>query len=161
MVHFRLMLHLIHAPLSEFDPGLPAVELRVERRVLAKRLWRGIAGDGAEFGFELQAPLRPGDTFHQTAAVRYVIGQEPEPVLEIALAGLPASAVAGIAWSVGNLHLDLSSDASHLRTPDEPAARRLLERIQIRFTPAFAVFRAGHFTRHAAPAHELGPGHKH
>ncbi len=155
------MLRLIHAPLSEFDATLPAVELRVERRILAKRLWRGVAADGAEFGFELSAPLKPGDTVCQTAAARYVIEQEPEPVLEIALAGLPASAVAGIAWAVGNLHLDLSSDAAHLRTPDEPAARRLLERIQISFLPALAVFRAGHFKRHAAPAHELGSGHKH
>lgn len=152
---------LVAAPVPAPDPALPAIPLRTDRRTLAKRLWRGVAVDGAEFGFQLTKPLKPGDVFHQTTAVRYVIEQEPEPVLEVALADLPASAIAGIAWSVGNLHLECSADADHLRTPDEPSARRLFDRIQIPYTPAVAVFRPGRFSRHAAPAHEFGPGHKH
>lgn len=157
------MLQLIHAPLSESDASLPAVGLRVERRVLAKRLWRGAAADGAEFGFELSSPLKPGDTFHQTAVARYVIEQEPEPVLEIPLAGLPASATAGIGWAVGNLHLEFSSEAGRLLTPDEPAARQLLARIQVDYTPVTAVFRPGRFKRGTASPRvdELGASHRH
>lgn len=157
------MIQLIHASLDDFDTARPVVDLRVERRTLAKRLWRGVAADGAEFGFQLAKPLQPGDTVHQTVAVRYVIVQEPEPVLEIPLAGLPPSATAGIGWAVGNLHLDFSSEATRLLAPDEPAARRLFERIQIPYTPTTAVFRPGRFKRGvAAPAvDDLGPGHKH
>lgn len=157
------MFQLVRAPRPNPDFALPTVPLLVDRRVLAKRLWRGVAADGGEFGFQLEKPLQPGDTFHQTATTRYVIVQEPEPVLEIPLAGLPASAAAGIGWAVGNLHLDLSSEAARLFAPDEPAARRLFERIQIPYTPTTAVFRPGRFKRSgsASLVDELGPGHKH
>lgn len=151
---------LVTAPVSAPAPALPVIELRVDRRTLAKRLWRGTAADGIEFGFQLSRPLAPGDTINQTPAARYVIAQEPEPVIEIPLAGLPASAVAGIGWAVGNLHLELSSEATRLLTPDEPAARQLLTRIQISYTPATAVFRPGRFKRHAT-TDDLGPSHKH
>lgn len=156
-------LQLVHGPVINAAPSLTTVEIRVERRVLAKRLWRGVAADGRQFGFELERPLSPGDVVWLADGVSYVIVQEPEPVLEIALAGLPASAAAGIGWAVGNLHLDLSSEAGRLLAPDEPAARRLLERIRIDFTPTLAVFRPGRFKRGGAvpQVEELGPGHKH
>jgi urease accessory protein len=154
---------LVSAPVAAPDSALPLIELHSDRRTLAKRLWRGVASDGVEFGFQLSRPLSPGDTFHQTATARYVINQEPEPVLEIPLAGLPASAVAGVGWAVGNLHLDFSSEATRLLAPDEPAARRLLERIQIPYTSTTAVFRPGRFKRSvtAPVVDELGPSHKH
>lgn len=157
------MLQLVHFPVANPELTLPAVPLRTDRRTLAKRLWRGSAADGAEFGFQLQKPLQPGDAIHQTAFARYVVEQEPEPVLEIPLEGLPPSAAAGIGWAVGNLHLEFSSEAARLLTPDEPAARRLLERIQIDYTPTTAVFRPGRFKRSVtAPlVDELGPSHKH
>ena len=157
------MLQLIKAPLASFDAGLSVVFLRADRRVLAKRLWRGTAADGTEFGFELSAPLKPGDTVWQTAAARYVIEQDPEPVLEIPLAGLPASATAGIGWAVGNLHLEFSSEATRLLTPDEPAARQLFARIQVDYRPTTAVFRPGRFKRSAASpvVDELGSSHRH
>lgn len=142
-------------------PALPLVSLTVDRRTLAKRLWRGMAGDGREFGFELEQALRPGDCFYITDQYCYVIVQEPEPVLEVDLRELPPGAVAGLAWSVGNLHLECSADATHLRTPDDPAARKLLGRIQIPYTTAGAVFRAGHFRRSPVSAQELGSSHVH
>ena len=82
-------MQLVSGPVVSPDAGLPEVTLSVERINLAKRLWRGTAADGAEFGFELAAPLRPGDVFWQTAAARYVIVQQPEPVLEISLEVAP------------------------------------------------------------------------
>jgi len=157
------MLQLIPAPVEKPDPTLPEIALHVDRRTLAKRLWRGVAADGTEFGFELSAPLKPGDTFHQTATVRYIIVQEPEPVLEILIGNLPPSATAGIGWAVGNLHLEFSSEATRLLTPDESAARQLFTRIQIDYTPTTAVFRPGRFKRSVSTplVDELGPSHKH
>lgn len=154
---------LVHAPVVAVDATLSPVELHVDRPTLAKRLWRGVAADGSEFGFELSAPLKPGDTFHQTGTARYMIVQEPEPVLEIPLGNLPASATAGIGWAVGNLHLEFSSEATRLLTPDEPAARQLFARIQVDYTPTTAVFRPGRFKRSVtAPlVDELGSSHKH
>jgi urease accessory protein len=157
------MLQLISAPVAAPDAGLHVVEVRVERRTLMKRLWRGTAADGVEFGFELGAPLKHGDTVWQTDAARYVIVQEAEPVLEVLIGELPASATAGIGWAVGNLHLEFSSEAERLLTPDEPAARQLLARIQINFNPTMAVFRPGRFKRSVDKpiVDELGPSHKH
>ena len=49
------------------------------------------------------------------------------------------------------------------RSPDEPVARRLLDRIQITYTPTTAVFRPGRFKRSVTIplVDELGPSHKH
>ena len=154
---------LVSAPVEFPALALPVIELRVERRTLMKRLWRGVAADGTEFGFELAAPLKHGDVFFESAAARYVVVQEPEPVLEVMVGDLPASATAGIGWAVGNLHLEFSSEATRLLTPDEPAARQLFARIQINFNPTTAVFRPGRFKRSVtAPlVDELGPSHKH
>lgn len=154
---------LVQTPVARPDASLAAVALRAVRRTLAKRLWRGVAEDGSEFGFELATPLKPGDTFFQTHTARYVIVQEPEPVLEVAIGDLPPSATAGIGWAVGNLHLEFSSEAARLLTPDEPAARQLFERIQVEYTATTAVFRPGRFKRSvSAPlVDELGPSHRH
>jgi urease accessory protein len=154
---------LVSASVVSPTLSLPVVELRVERRTLMKRLWRGVAVDGVEFGFQLGAPLKHGDTCHQTAGARYVIVQEPEPVLEVLIGELPASATAGIGWAVGNLHLEFSSEAHRLLTPDEPAARQLFARIQIDFNATTAVFRPGRFKRSVDKplVDELGPSHKH
>ena len=121
------MLHLVNVPVSEPNADLPQIALAVERTTIAKRLWRGVADDGAEFGFDLSAPLKHGDTVFQNPSARYVVQQKPEPVIEISLAIQP-SAAAGIAWAIGNLHLELSADATRLLAPDEPAVRQLLGR---------------------------------
>lgn len=154
------MMHLVQTPVLQPDPALAEIPVRVERITLAKRLWRGAAEDGAEFGFELAAPLQHGDVVRQTAAARYVVEQIPEPVVEIPL-DLPPSAAAGIGWAIGNLHLELSAEPARLLAPDEPAVRRLLERLGVPFRPATAVFRPGRFARGNLHSHELGPGHRH
>jgi urease accessory protein len=127
---------------------------------LAKRLWRGVAEDGTEFGFELREPLKHGDTFWQTSGARYVIAQQEEAVVAISL-NLAPSAAAGIGWAIGNLHLELAAEPSRLLAPDEPAVRQLLERIKVPFSKTVAVFRPGNFARGNLPQHELGSSHKH
>jgi urease accessory protein len=111
------MLQLIQAPVAEANVSLPGILLRVERLTLVKRLWRGVADDGKEFGFELTAPLKHGDTFFQDATARYTIQQQPEAVVEIALDVTP-SAAAGIGWAIGNLHLELSAEPTRLLASD-------------------------------------------
>lgn len=151
---------LIRAPLTGRNAGLPEIVLRVDRITLAKRLWRGTAEDGTDFGFELPAPLKHGDTFHESAAARYVIDQQPESVVEISLDVAP-SAAAGIGWAIGNLHLELSAEPTRLVAADEPAVRQLLERLKVRYRQTTAIFRPGRFARGALPTHELGTSHKH
>ena len=154
------MLQIVRSPLPSPDPALPGIGVPVDRMTLAKRLWRGSAADGVEFGFELLAPLRHGDVVHQTAQGRYVIEQAPEAVVEIALE-LPPSAAAGIGWAIGNLHLELAAEPSRLLAPDEPAVRNLLQRLQVPFTTTTAIFRPGRFARGRQPSHELGASHQH
>jgi len=153
-------MQLIQGSIAQPDATLPEVALQVERQRLAKRIWRGVADDGMEFGFELSAPLKHGDCFWQSEASRYVIRQEAEPVLEVGLDIAP-SAAAGIGWAVGNLHLELCSEPTRLLAPDEPAVRQLFARLQVPFRPAITVFRPGRFARGQLPTHELGPSHKH
>jgi urease accessory protein len=153
-------MRLIQAPFTTPDPLLPEIALRVERLQLAKRLWRGVAEDGTEFGFELAAPLRHGDTFFQSVAARYVVAQHPESVVEVRLDFAP-SAAAGIGWAVGNLHLELQAEPARLLAPDEPAVRQLLDRLQVPFHQTIAIFRPGRFARGQQPTHDLGLSHKH
>ena len=154
------MLHLIKAPIAQPDPALAEIAVRVERLAIVKRLWRGAAEDGTEFGFELSAPLKDGDTVWQTTAARYVLRQQPESVVEISLDVAP-SAAAGIGWSIGNLHLELCAEPARLLAPDEPAVRQLLERLKVPFKPTTAIFRPGRFVRGNLATHDLGPSHKH
>jgi urease accessory protein len=153
-------MQLISAPLSSAAAGTAGVLLHADRQTLAKRLWRGAADDGVEFGFQLEAPLRDGEVFWQTAAVHYVVRQRPEPVVEISLAIAP-SAAAGIGWAIGNLHLELAAEAHRLLAPDEPAVRQLLERLKVPYAATTGVFRPGRFVRGPQPAHELGASHRH
>lgn len=155
-----LPLHLIRTPFASPDPALPEIALAADRQTLAKRLWRGTADDGTEFGFELERPLQHGEAFFQSAAARYVVRQRPEPVIEISLAVTPAAA-AGIGWAVGNLHLELQAEPDRLLAADEPAVRQLFARLQVPFTATTAVFRPGRFARGNLPTHELGPSHRH
>jgi urease accessory protein len=157
-------MQLVHAAVTNAETVLPVVAVRVDRLKLAKRLWRGAADDGLEFGFELNAPLKDGDVVWQTPAARYVVRQDPEPVLEVSLEIAP-SAAAGIGWAVGNLHLELMAEATRLLAPDDPAVRQLLDRLKVPYRAVTAVFRPGRFARGAIGAdnspHELGPSHRH
>jgi urease accessory protein len=153
-------MNLIRQAIISPNTALPATTLRVERITLAKRLWRGRAEDGTEFGFELAAPLQHGETIFQSGTTRYVVEQVPEPVVEIML-DVAASAAAGIGWAIGNLHLELQAEPTRLLAPDEPAVRQLLDRLKVPFRATTAIFRPGRFARGNLPSHDLGPSHKH
>jgi urease accessory protein len=129
---------LIHAALEK-PPSLPRIALTAERLTLAKRRWRGMADDGAEFGFDLDAPLADGATFFASGSAVYCIAQKPEPVLEVALIPKPAP-VARLGWTIGNLHFPIQVTDDAIRVPDDPALRQLFEREKIPFTACERVF---------------------
>jgi urease accessory protein len=150
----------ITAPLTEANPSLPEISVRVDRATLGQRSWQATADDGMPFGLEPAAALRDGTTIFQSTTARYVIKQRPEPLLAISL-DLAPSAAAGIGWAIGNAHLELSAEPARMLTPDVPATRALLDRLQVPYTAVSEVFRSGRFSRAGQPARELGPGHRH
>src|ERR1700744_3330767 len=94
---------LRHSWDGDDDPALPSVLLKVPRLNLRRRRWRGTAEDGMEFGFDLERPLADGDVISLAATTRYVLQQQPEPILEIPLPP-QAPAAARLGWLMGNLH---------------------------------------------------------
>jgi urease accessory protein len=136
---------------------LPEIPIAVDRRQLAKRLWRATADDGTEFGFELATPLAHGDVVFATTAACYAIRQLPESVLEIPLPPAPdAAAITG--WAVGNLHFPIEAQPARLLTPDDTALRQSLERMGIVYRAIEEVFRPHRLAAGAMPhSHVAGP----
>jgi urease accessory protein len=141
-------MQLIHDHLHQWDTSLPEVTLPIDRLSLSKRRWRGVAADGAEFGFDLEHPLADGDVFAQTESAVYKIAQQPEPVLELPLANDP-SAAARLGWTVGNLHFPIEVADGCVRMVDDPALRQLCEREHLPVKLCERVFRP------------MGGGHSH
>lgn len=131
--------HLIHGHLHEWDSSRARVPVAAGRHTLEKRRWRGLAGDGVEFGFDLEHALDDGDVIFADAQSYYQIEQLPEPVIEVAL-GVPADA-ARIGWLIGNLHFKIGLTADTILAPDDLAIRQLFEREGIAFRETEAVFR--------------------
>jgi urease accessory protein len=125
-----------HSPAA--GEAIRQVVLRADRITLAKRRWRGVAEDGREFGFDLEAPLHHGDLFFIDDACRYVITQQPEAVLEIPVAAPEEAAC--IAWKIGNLHLGIQVLPTLLRVVDDPAAVQMLTREGVAYHRHEAVF---------------------
>ena len=152
-------MNLVSAPLPASDASLAEVSIRADRRKLSKRLWRGTADDGTEFGFELEAPLRHGQVVAQTPSARYVIRQDPEPVIEIPL-DVDAAAAAVIGWSVGNLHFAIEAQANRILAPDDTGLRQALDRLGIHYHTGSEVFQphafAGSLSGHSHHHHGGG-----
>ncbi|MDE0577339.1 MAG: urease accessory protein UreE [Opitutales bacterium] len=160
-------------PADEACADSPSVSLKVERRVLAKRRWRGQAADGTDFGFDLSAPLKHGDQFHFANEQRYQIEQLPEQVFKVAYPD-PREA-AHRAWQVGNLHFPAQFTDGYLLVENDLAIRQMLERNDIPFEEAEEVFQpvvaaAGHHHHHDhdhdhghthSHSHDHGHGHHH
>lgn len=102
------------------------VVLRAERRMFLKRRWRGVAGDGTEFGFDLEGRLHSGAVIHRTESLDYVILQEAETVYEFAFETAAQGALMG--WKIGNLHFPVEIGEGWLRVAQDPALAQLGER---------------------------------
>lgn len=132
-------MRLIHGPLSsraEYDELIP---LKVDRLRLAKRRWRAFADDGAEFGFDLECPLRDKALFHQEGRRLYVIEQLREAVIELPCPS-DSLASARLGWMLGNLHFPIEIREGFLRVGEDPAVRQMLARECIEHTLTEAVF---------------------
>jgi urease accessory protein len=155
------MHHVRAAMSSSFDSNLPTVPIRVDRLKLAKRLWRGAADDGADFGFDCESPLKHGDVVWVTTTARYVIEQTPEPVLEVSLEDASPDAAAVLGWAVGNMHFVIEAQPGFVRAPDDPALRQSLARLAIPFRETSAVFQPHRFASIVAHSHAPAPAHEH
>ncbi|HEY5892896.1 MAG TPA: hypothetical protein VIT91_06655 [Chthoniobacterales bacterium] len=141
-------MQLIHDHLHHWRPDGERIVLEVDRLTLAKRRWRGVASNGAEFGFDLEHALADGDVFFESDSAIYAIAQKPEPVLEVELAAEAAKA-ARLGWVIGNLHFQLEVAEGLVRVVDDPALRQLFDREHIHYQAVNAVF------------HPLSGGHHH
>ncbi len=130
---------VITGPLSAPDLGKAKIELLAHRSTLAKRRWLGVATDGIEFGFDVHQPLGDGSVFYEDDTRYYIIIQQPEPVLEIALTDPAASAKLG--WSLGNLHFPVEIQGGNLRVVDDSAVRSYLDRDGIPYSVHDKVFK--------------------
>jgi urease accessory protein len=126
----------------------PRVEIPVDRLTLAKRRWRGMANDGAEFGFDLEEALTDGAAVLAAESATYCIAQRPEPVIEVAL-GESAAAAARLAWMFGNLHFPIEVESDRLLVADDPAARLTLERAGVPYCLTERVFQPMKATSHS------------
>jgi urease accessory protein len=115
------------------------VVLTADRATLGKRRWRGVADDGREFGFDLDEVLSHGTVFFREAGKCYVIAQAAEPVLTIEF-GQDSMRAAALAWQIGNLHFPIEVTKSTICCADDPAIRQMLQREQIAWRQATAVF---------------------
>jgi len=146
-------MHIVHSHLH----GRPSSEenvmsLLVDRGTLAKRRWRGKAGDGREFGFDLVHALDHGDVIFRDDCACYAVFQNPEPILEIPLPAHPGEA-ALLAWQIGNLHFPVEIQSDVLRTTDDVAIRQMLEREEIAYSVTDAVFRPAPVSAHGHHHH--------
>ena len=136
-------MRLIHVPLTDKEAVCAAAQsvvlLSVDRLRLAKRRWRGIAEDGAEFGFDLEKPLRHGMAFLIADLTLYRVAQLPEPVIEIEAPSTPGE-FARLGWMLGNLHFPVEVRPESLRVCDDPAIRQMLLREQIAHSFSEAIF---------------------
>ena len=132
-------MRIIRRAPSSHNEALPQVRLVVDRLTLAKRRWKRNAEDGAEFGFDLEQPLRHGTVFYETEKSAYVISQKVEPVLEVVLIPRPAP-VARLGWAIGNLHFPIEVTDDAIRVPDDPALRQLFTKEGIPFAEVVCVF---------------------
>ena len=135
---------IIRHPLAIPAADSPRIRLAVDRMTLAKRRWRGVAEDGAEFGVDLDAPLPDGAAVFQCGTAVYVLAQRYEPVLEVRKAecGMQNEAEAArLGWMIGNLHFQIEITGDVVRVVDDPAVRQLFEREHIAFTACMRVFK--------------------
>ncbi len=142
-------MHLIQHALAPASvlPAEMRVTLAAERRQFLKRRWRGVAGDGTEFGFDLETRLTDGCVIFQQNGIDYVVRQLPEKVYELSLESSAQAAL--VAWKVGNLHLPAEILADSIRVLHDEAMTQLLEREgwaytepEVLFTPMKAMAHA-------------------
>jgi urease accessory protein UreE len=135
------------------NPALDrSIPLNVDRRVLAKRRWRGRATDGTDFGFDLAVPLKHGACFYSEDERYYLIDQKPEKVFRVSFPNQQEAA--HLAWQVGNLHFPAQFKEDYLLVEGDLAVQYMLERNEIPFEESVEIFQP----ILAVSSHHHGPG---
>jgi len=129
-----------------------SISLNVDRRVLAKRRWRGQATDGTDFGFDLAVPLKHGVYFYNEDERYYLIDQKPEKVFRVSFPNQQEAA--HLAWQVGNLHFPAQFKENYLLVEGDLAVQYMLERNEIPFEESMEIFQP----ILAVSSHHHGPG---
>jgi len=119
-------------------PESEQVRLPVERYLFLKRRWQGVAEDGAEFEFDLEARLKDGGVIHQTEDADYVIVHQAEPVFRIPTPNGEMAALVG--WKIGNLHFPIQIVDSFILVTPDPMVKTLLDRENWSYEEVSAVF---------------------
>ena len=145
-----MVMHLIQRLVAErsLRPAAEQVMLVVERALFLKRRWRGVAEDGTEFGFDLEARLCDGAVFFQTETTDYVIRQQPERVYQVDIDSPDFGALAG--WKIGNLHLPVQVVDGSIRVLHDLAALQLFQREGWEVKEVTVVFNPLRVTAHAS-----------
>jgi len=99
--------------------ALPALRIPSIASSSPSDRWRGIAEDGREFGFALDAPLADRAAVFASDTGVYLIAQKYEPVLEVAL-GTDAPAAARLGWIIAISISRSKSPAPIVRVPTTP-----------------------------------------
>jgi urease accessory protein len=134
------------------DPACRRVFINVDRFQLQKCRFRCKAEDGRDFAFSLEVPLKHGDCVYATDTHCYELRQLPEKVLRITLPETPSDA-AQLAWQIGNLHQPVDIRERDLLVGDDPALRRILKKLDVKFDSITDIF--------SPPPHSAYPAHQH
>jgi len=133
-------MHLIQRMLADKStlPESQQIILSAERRLFLKRRWRSEAGDGTEFGFDLESRLIDGCVIHHDGGNDYIVRQLPEIVYEIPISSPDQAALVG--WKAGNLHMPAQILPDCIRVLHDEAMKQLLEREGWPYTEPEVVF---------------------
>ncbi len=126
--------------------------IEVDRFQLQKCRFRCEATDGTDFAFSLEEPLKNGDCVHRTLTHCYILKQLPEKVIRVNLPEI-AKEVAQLAWQIGNLHQPVDIRDNFLLVSDDPALRRTLKKLGLKFKSSKEIF--------SPPPHSEFPAHQH
>ncbi len=129
------------------DDSLETVLIAVDRFTLQKKRWRKLAEDGQDVAVDLAEPCKNGQVVFVDSLKQYVIRQNSEPVIIIAIPG-EIEAAAFLGWMMGNQHLPVEIKDKLLRLSDEKTVRDLLKRAHIEFTLDELVFSPNPHSRH-------------
>jgi urease accessory protein len=149
-------MQLINQVIPCAPENLKAVSIPVDRHKLARRRWRGSAGDGVDFGFDLSEALSHGDCVYTTESTAYVIEQEPEACFLIALK--EAREAARIGWMIGNLHFKAAFSDEGVLVQDDLAVEQMLNREHIHYHRVLRVFEP---SKQGGHSHDHDHSHRH
>jgi urease accessory protein UreE len=119
--------------------GLDRISVSVDRYTLEKRRWRTTATDGKDIVVDLEKPCEHGAVLYLDESGAYLVDQLEEAVIQIPIPGSTAEA-AKLGWFLGNQHLQVEINGTHIVLAHDDQLVRKLDREHIHWHSAKAVF---------------------